>query len=72
MNMIKVKNNGDKMVWSIALGSIAGLFIAPLILLWAWGVVAPHLNAPLFGYWEMFAIHLGLHTIGLALFKQKG
>lgn len=71
MNMIKVNKEG-KIVWSIMLCSIASWFIAPLVLLWSWGVVAPHLNAPLFGYWEMFAIHLGLHTIGLALFKQKG
>lgn len=43
--------------------------VAPALLLWGWGIVAPHLNAPLFGYWEMFGIYLGLRVIGKALFK---
>lgn len=72
MSMIKVKNDEGKIVWSVMLGSIAGWFIAPLILLWSWGVVAPHLNAPLFGYWEMFAIYLGLRIVGKALFRREG
>lgn len=32
-------------------------------LMWGWNTVAPHLNAPVFGYWEIFAIQMGLIQI---------
>lgn len=50
-------------------GALLGWLIAPALLLWSWSIVAPHLNAPLFGYWEIFGIYLGLRVIGKALFK---
>ena len=51
-------------------GTILGWCICAALLMWGWGVVAPHLNAPLFSYWECFAIYCGLRTIGKALFKK--
>ena len=53
----------------ILVGALLGWFVAPALLLWSWGIVAPHLNVPLFGYWEMFGIYIGLRVIGKALFK---
>lgn len=32
-------------------------------LMWGWNTVAPHLNAPTFGYWEIFAMRMGLIQI---------
>ena len=52
------------------LGSVAGWFICAALLMWGWGIVAPHLNAPLFSYWEMFGIYVSLRIVGKALFKK--
>ena len=53
----------------ILVGALFGWLVAPALLLWSWGIIAPHLNAPLFGYWEMFGIYIGLRVVGKALFK---
>jgi hypothetical protein len=72
--MFKEFNNEKKTAAAVAgtiVGVIASYAIAPLFLMSAWGVVAPHLNAPWFNYVEMFAIYVGLCTIGGALFKKN-
>ena len=63
--------NEKATLWGKIVGAIIALFLAPLFLLWGWGIVAPHLNAPLFSYWEMFGIYMGLRTIG-TIFKKIG
>lgn len=49
---------------------IALLFLRALFMWLAWRVVAPHLNAYVFGYWEMMLIQLGLNQLGVILFGQ--
>jgi hypothetical protein len=46
------------------------LFLRTLFMWLAWQVVAPHLNAYVFGYWEMMLIQLGLLQLGATLFKK--
>lgn len=46
------------------------LFLRALFMWLAWRVVAPHLNAYMFGYWEMMLIQLGLLQLGAILFKK--
>jgi hypothetical protein len=53
------------------LGTIGGWCICAAFLMWGWSVVAPHLNAPMFTYWETVAIYCGLRVIGKALFKKN-
>lgn len=50
-------------------GKIASMFIASAIILWGWNIVAPHLNAPLFSYWEIFAMRWALTQIANAFHK---
>lgn len=33
------------------------------LVFWAWLIVAPHLNAPTFTYWETFIIFLGIRYL---------
>ena len=68
------KNAGKKTVGVVIfsyLGSVAGWLICTALLMWGWSVIAPHLNAPLFSYWECFAIYCGLRAVGGALFKKS-
>ena len=58
-------------VFGTIAGWCVGWFLCAALLMWGWGVVAPHLNAPLFSYWECFAIYCGLRVIGKALFKKS-
>jgi hypothetical protein len=45
-------------------------FISALFIWWGWNVLAPHLNAPLFNYWEVFAMRMALSSI-VGIFWQK-
>lgn len=53
------------------LGTVAGWLICAALLMLGWSVVAPHLNAPLFTYWEWVAIYCGLRVVGKTLFKKS-
>ena len=50
-------------------GTIAYRFIAAGFLMWGWNTIAPHLNAPTFSYWEMFAIYMGLNAL-VGIFRK--
>lgn len=45
-------------------------FISALFIWWGWNVLAPHLNAPLFGYWEIFAMRMALTHIAFILWQK--
>lgn len=45
-------------------------FISALFIWWGWNVLAPHLNAPLFDYWEIFAMRMAL-TYVVSILWQK-
>lgn len=34
-------------------------FLSTAIIMWGWNTLAPHINCPTFGYWEMFAMRMG-------------
>ena len=44
-------------------GKFIGWFLSAGFIYWGWTVVAPLLNAPEFGYWEIFAIRMALGSI---------
>lgn len=39
--------------------AVANWFISTAIIMWGWNTLAPHINCPTFGYWEMFAMRMG-------------
>ena len=53
--------------WSFYVGKLIGhvaiWFLSATFLYWGWSVVAPHLNAPMFTYWEMFAIRMAINSL---------
>ena len=52
-----------KICLSAWVGKVAFWFISAAFIMWGWNTVAPHLNAPLFNYWEIFAIRMALSHI---------
>lgn len=52
-------------------GKIAVWFVSAAFIMWGWNTIAPHLNAPLFSYWEVFAIRMGLTHLMAILWQRK-
>ena len=46
-------------------------FISAAFIMWGWNTLAPHLNAPTFGYWEIFAMRMGLSSVMSILWQHK-
>ena len=63
----KAKENGEKIGKIVGKG--IGWFLSAGLIYWGWTVIAPHLNAPEFTYWEIFAIRMALGSI-IAMFKN--
>lgn len=63
----KVKSVSEKI--GSAIGHIGGWFLSAAFIMWGWNVIAPHLNAPLFSYWEIFAMRMALGSV-VAMFKK--
>lgn len=38
---------------------MANWFLSTAFIMWGWNTLAPHINCPTFGYWEMFAMRMG-------------
>lgn len=58
------KVSKDKIVVSIA--NVIGWFISSAFIMWGWNTLAPHINCPLFSYWEIFAMRMALsYTIAI-------
>lgn len=51
-------------------GYVGATFISAVLIMWGWNIVAPHLNAPQFGYWEVYAMRMGLQSF-IKLFKNN-
>jgi hypothetical protein len=53
------------------LAKIVSYFVSATFIWWGWTVLAPHLNAPIFSYMEIFAIRMMFSSITYILW-QKG
>lgn len=49
-------------------GRTGGWFFTALLIWWGWNILAPHINCPLFGYWEIFAMRMMLSSITKIIF----
>lgn len=58
----------DRIVESIA--NVIGWFISSAFIMWGWNTLAPHIDCPLFSYWEIFAMRMALSCI-IALFVKS-
>ena len=51
--------------------SIAIWFISAGFIMWGWNTLAPHINCPLFTYWEIFAMRMGLSFFMSIIWQKK-
>lgn len=51
------------------MAGVISWFINAAFLMWGWTVLAPHLNAPIFSYWEIFAIRMAIGSV-VKMFKN--
>lgn len=68
---MKIDNNVDvKVQIGSTIANISNWFVSAAFIWLGWYVLAPHLNAPMFNYWEILSIRLAFGSI-LAMFKRK-
>ncbi len=69
-----MENKEEKRL-AVVLGEFTGVvlswFITTGFIYWGWTVLAPHLNAPLFTYWEMFAIRMAVSCVMKICWQRK-
>lgn len=65
MEDITVTNKKQETVDNISniIARVCTWFLSSAFILWGWNVLAPHLNAPLFDYWEIFAMRMAFNSI---------
>ena len=69
-----MNNNTEKKVsTSIAelFASIVIWFISAGFIMWGWNTLAPHINCPIFTYWEIFAMRMGLSFFMSIIWQKK-
>jgi len=70
-----IMKNISEMTVSEQLGTILAwglkFFLNPALVMWGWEALAPHLNAPLFAYWEVLCICHGANWILSFVFRPR-
>ena len=69
-----MKNATEKKVSesiSELLASIIIWFISAGFIMWGWNILAPHINCPIFTYWEIFAMRMGLSFFMSIIWQKK-
>lgn len=69
-----MNNNSEKKVSVFItkyLAPIAIWFISAGFIMWGWNTLAPHINCPLFTYWEIFAMRMGLSFFMSIIWQKK-
>lgn len=72
---VKIMGKTEEKTLSAVLGALFGTiicwFISAGFIYWGWTVLAPHLNAPLFTYWEVFAIRMAVSSLMTIFWQRK-
>ena len=50
---------------------VGSWFFSALLIWWGWNILAPHINCPMFGYWEVFAMRMMLSSV-MRILHQRG
>lgn len=66
-------NTKKKISASIAtlLSAIIIWFVSAGFIMWGWNTLAPYINCPLFTYWEIFAMRMGLSFFMSIIWQKK-
>ncbi len=52
-------------------GLVGGWFFSALCMWWGWNILAPHINCPMFGYWEVFAMRMMVSCVMKIFWQRK-
>lgn len=69
-----MNNNAEKKLStsiSELLATIIIWFVSAGFIMWGWNTLAPHINCPLFTYWEIFAMRMGLSYLMAIIWQKK-
>ena len=69
-----MNNNTEKKVSdhvSDLIATIITWFISAWFIMWGWNTLAPHINCPLFAYWEIFSIRMALSYFMAIIWQKK-
>jgi hypothetical protein len=69
-----MNNNAEKKISdsiSELLATIITWFVSAGFIMWGWNTIAPHINCPLFTYWEIFAMRMGLSYLMAIIWQKK-
>lgn len=53
------------------IANIATWFVSAGFIMWGWNTLAPHLNYPLFTYWEIFSMRMALSCLMSIIWQKK-
>lgn len=53
------------------LATVAMWFASAGFIMWGWNTLAPYINCPLFTYWEIFAMRVGLSFFMTIIWQKK-
>lgn len=53
------------------IATIITWFISAGFIMWGWNTLAPHINCPLFTYWEIFAMRMALSYFMLIIWQKR-
>ena len=65
-----IKNENSATIFDI-IANIATWFVSAGFIMWGWNTLAPHLNCPLFTYWEIFSMRMALSDLMSIIWQKK-
>ena len=72
-NLSPKQSTEDRFIDNLAtfVANALWFFLYPALVRWGWEALAPHLNAPLFAYWEVFCICHGARWSLSFVFRSR-
>lgn len=64
------KKENSALIFDI-IANIATWFVSAGFIMWGWNTLAPHLNCPLFTYWEIFSMRMALSCLMSIIWQKK-
>lgn len=65
----KKEKSGAELLGNLT-GIVLSWFVSAGFIYWGWTILAPHLNAPMFSFWEVFAIRMAFSSV-MKIFWQR-
>lgn len=69
-----MNNNAEKKISASIIELLASIviwLISAGFIMWGWNTLAPHINCPVFTYWEIFAMRMGLSFFMAIIWQKK-